>query len=85
MDTFTDERDYKLLNEDKYTFSVLSRIIGGENELLLSDHENVIICYTCQPFPVWIWTPDDASEEVMDLAYKCAQSMVSLMVITALT
>ena len=73
MDTFTDERDLKLLSGDKYTFSVLSRIIGGENELLLSDHENVIICFTCQPFPVLIWTPDDASAEVMDLAYKCAQ------------
>ena len=63
MDAFIDERDYKLLSGDKYTFSVLSRIIGSENELLLSDHEKIIVCFTCQPYPVWIWTPDDASED----------------------
>ena len=72
MDTFADERDYKILSGDKYTFSVLSRIIGGDNELLLSDHEKLIICFTCQPYPVWIWTPDAASEDEMDFAYKCA-------------
>ena len=73
MDTFADERDYKLLSGDKYTFSVLSRIIGGDNEVLLSDHEKLIVCFTCRPFPVWIWTPDDASEDDMYSAYKCAQ------------
>ena len=30
MDTFVDERDYKLLSRDKYTFSVMSRIIKEE-------------------------------------------------------
>ena len=34
MDTFVDERDHKLLDGDKYTFSVLSRIIGGDNEFI---------------------------------------------------
>lgn len=29
MDNFVDVRDYELLKKDKYTFSVLSRIIGG--------------------------------------------------------
>ena len=28
MDTYVDERDYELLSRDKYTFSVLSRIMG---------------------------------------------------------
>ena len=73
MDTFVDERDYNLLSGDKYTFSVLSRIIGGENELLLSDHEKIIVCFTNQPFPVWIWTPDDASEDEMERAYTLAK------------
>ena len=63
MDNFVDERDFGLLAQDKYTFSVLSRIIRGECEIRLTDHERMIICFTGQPYPVWIWTPDDASED----------------------
>ena len=73
MDQFVDERDQKLLSGDKYTLSVLSRIVCGDKELLLSDHGNIIICFTCQPFPVWIWTPDDASEEELERAYSLSK------------
>ena len=69
MDNFVDERDYALLAQDKYTFSVLSRIIGGECELRLTDHERFILCFTGQPYPVWIWMPDDASEDEMESAF----------------
>jgi hypothetical protein len=73
MDTYVDERDYKLLEADKYTFFVLKRIMGGDCKILLSDHESLILCFTGQPFPVWIWTPDDASEEEMGRAYLLAK------------
>ena len=73
MDTFADERDFKLLSRDKYTFSVMSRIIKEECELRLSDHERLIICFTGQPYPVWIWTPDNAPEDEMERAYKIAK------------
>ena len=73
MDTHVDERDYKLLERDKYTFFVLKRIMGGECNLLLSDHERLILCFTGHPFPVWIWTADDASEEEMEKAYQLAK------------
>ena len=72
MDNFADERDYKLLDQDKYTFSVMSRIIRGELELCLTDHEKLIICFSGQPYPVWIWTPDNASVADMERAYKIA-------------
>lgn len=72
MDTYVDERDYKLLETDKYTFFVLKRIIGGESKLLLTDHERMIICFTGHPYPVWIWTADDASKEEMEKAYQLA-------------
>ena len=72
MDNYIDERDQKLLEQDKYTFFVLRRIMGGKCELLLSDHEKLIICYSCEPFPVWIWTPDSASVEEMERAYQTA-------------
>lgn len=72
MDCFVDERDYKILENDKYTFFVLRRIIGGKCEFLMSDHERILICFTGKPFPIWIWTPDDASEEEMEKIYRIA-------------
>ncbi len=70
MDNFVDERDYKLLVNDKYTFSVLSGKMGGECDLLLTDHEKLIICFSSNPYPVWIWTPDGAPEEEKKRAYE---------------
>ena len=67
-----DERDLKLLDNDRYTFFVLRRILGGDCKLLISDHEKLIICYTGEPFPVWIWTRDEAKEDEMEKAYTLA-------------
>lgn len=69
MDSFVDERDYKILENDKYTFFVLGRIIGGECELLFTDHERLIIFFTCNPYPVWIWTPNDVTNEEKEKVY----------------
>ena len=73
MDNFTDDRDLRLLDGDRYTFFVLKKIMGGECGLLLTDHERLIICYTCHPFPVWIWTADDTTEEEMANVYRLAK------------
>lgn len=70
MDSYVDERDYRLLNQDRCTFFVLRRIIEGNCQLLLSDHRRLIICYTGEPYPVWIWMPDQAPESVMEEAYR---------------
>ena len=75
MDNFVDERDFELLAQDKYTFSVLSRIIRGECEIRLTDHERMIVCFTGQPYPVWIWTPDGASEDEFERAYQLAKEL----------
>jgi len=72
MDTFVDERDFSLLEHDRYTFFVLRRIIGGSCHTILSNHENLIICYTGEPYPVWIWTADCAPTEIMEKAYRLA-------------
>ena len=70
MDNFADERDFLLLDKDKYTFFILRLVIGGDCKLLLTDHEKLIICYSCPPYPVWIWTPDNTSNEEMERAYS---------------
>ena len=74
MDNFADARDYALLEKDKYTFFVLRRIMGGGCELLLTDHETLIVCFSCAPFPVWIWTADGAPQAEMERAYQEAMS-----------
>ena len=43
MDNFVDERDFKLLESDTYTFFVMRRILGADCNLLLTDHEQLII------------------------------------------
>ena len=73
MDRFADERDYKLLENDRYTFFVLGRIMGGKCNLLLTDHERLIICFSCNPYPVWIWTSDTATDADMERAYRLAE------------
>lgn len=70
MENHVDERDFKLLENDKYTFFVLSRVITKPCELLLTDHKRIIICYSQNPFPLWIWTADDATEEEKEKAYS---------------
>ena len=73
MDTFVDERDYRLLEGDPYTFFVLRRILGEPHTLLLTDHERTLLCFSRQPFPVWIWTPDDITEEELEQTYLLAK------------
>ena len=69
MDNYADERDYKILEDDKYTFFMLRRIIAEECKLLLTDHKRLLICHSNDPFPVWIWTADDVTEEEKSKAY----------------
>jgi hypothetical protein len=69
LDNFANEKDYSLLESDRYTFSLLKRLLGGTNKLLLTDHKRVIVCFSNEPFPVWIWNADDASEHELDRIY----------------
>ncbi len=73
MDNQTDNRDLALLEQDRYTFFVLKRILGVETKILLTDHEKLILCYTGNPYPVWIWTPDDGAEDLYEKAYALAK------------
>ncbi len=58
------------MDQDRCTFFVLRRVLGSSCQLVLSDHENLILCYTCEPYPVWIWTPDHAPLALLERAYR---------------
>ncbi|MBR5345969.1 MAG: GNAT family N-acetyltransferase [Clostridia bacterium] len=72
MDSFVNEEDFALLNQDHYTFEVLTRILKGECELIRSNHENLLLCHSESHYPVWIWTPDNATDEVKRTAWELA-------------
>lgn len=63
LDKTVDARDFALLENDRYTFAVLDRVLRGECRLILTDHERLIVCHSADPYPVWIWTPDGLSTE----------------------
>lgn len=48
----------ELLREDAITYSVLLRILQGECSHIFTDLENVIVCYSGQPWPIWVWCRD---------------------------
>lgn len=79
MDTQTDKRDLKLLESDKYTFAVLSRILSNPYRLALTDHERLIICHSADPYPVWIWTPDDISLVEKERAWHAVSQICPIM------
>ena len=64
MDRFVNEKDYALLSRDRFTFDVMARNLSSDCRLILSDHENVVLCYSIPPFPIWIWTVDHCDESV---------------------
>ena len=65
--------DSALLKADEYCFSVLARILEGECRLTLTDNERIIVCHSSDPYPVWIWHPDDVTEQEMESAYQIAK------------
>lgn len=73
MDCFTDERDLKILEKDSCTFFVLGRILGFKCDRIITDHEKLLICHSCQPYPVWIWTADDISLDELEKAYRLTE------------
>lgn len=70
MDNFVDNRDFEILEKDRYTFFVLRRILSEECKFLLTDHRRLIICFSRDPFPVWVWIPDDADDDEKENAYR---------------
>lgn len=73
MDHAVNERDFQLLAGDRYTFSVLSRVLHYPCNAVRSDHERLILCHTTAPYPVWLWTPDGLTEEDSRRAWQLAR------------
>ena len=77
MDSFVNEKDFALLR-NQYTFAVLARILKGKCEIIRSNHENLLLCHSESQYPVWIWTPDNAADEVKENAWELACDLCPL-------
>ena len=51
--------DPTFLSANEYTFSVLARILSKPCTKAVTDGQRFMIFYSKEPYPVWIWTPDD--------------------------
>lgn len=58
--------DETLLEADRYTFSVLSRILRGPCKKTITDDKDFILCLSAEGYPVWVWTADGLSEERLE-------------------
>ena len=72
MDSFINEKDFALLAQDKYTFSVVDRILRGDCELIRTDHDRLLLCSSEKRYPVWVWTPDGITEAEKERAWQLA-------------
>ena len=66
-----------LLEGDRYAFAVMGNILSGDFgpvSRIVTDGARLILCYTCPPFPGWIWLPEDAEEAEMAHAWALIQS-----------
>lgn len=62
--------DTTLFQEDRMTFLVLKDIVNSGSRLVITDHENFIICHSTAPYPVWIWTKEGITEEKKELIWE---------------
>lgn len=47
-----------LMEKEAITYSVLMKILQGQCADIFTDHENMVVCYSSQPWPVWVWCQD---------------------------
>ncbi len=60
-----------ILKGDSITFSVLISILQGLCTDIYTDNENIIICYSNPPYPVWVWCRDMENKEYVTLICDC--------------
>ena len=57
-----------LLEKDAITYSVLISILKRPCIKTYTNHENIIICYSCAPYPVWVWYDGNKKDELESIA-----------------
>lgn len=56
------------LVKDDISFAVLYKILHFNCQDIITDHKNIIMCYSTFPFPVWIYCNDLSHENIICIA-----------------
>ena len=70
----TDRQELQKLVEGDVTFSVLYSILGGECDHIFTDDEEIIICHSQDPYPVWVWCGDTVSMKNLLAIAECIKA-----------
>lgn len=54
-----------LSEDDRIPFSVLVNILHVPCAHTVTDHENLIVCHSTRPYPVWVWCKDVQNAEIV--------------------
>ncbi len=74
----TDKEELQALIEGNVSFSVLYNILGGECDHIFTDGEEIIICHSNPPYPVWVWCKDGLSVNNISATSECIKKNFSL-------
>ena len=67
-----------LMEDEAITYSVLIKILQGDCAHIFTDLENVVICHSGQPYPVWVWCRDVGSDANVAEIARCIQEELPL-------
>ena len=60
------------------TYTVLYKILGCECDHIFTDGENIIVCHSNPPYPVWVWCKDTKNEDFLSAIAKCIKKYFPL-------
>lgn len=63
-----------LTGDHAITFSVLANILHVDCAHIFTDHENIIVCHSTPPYPVWVWCRDDANPHFVEQIAECLKA-----------
>lgn len=68
----------ELMREEAITYSVLINILQGECTDIFTDSENMVVCYSASPWPVWVWCRDVEDASVVGEIARCIREKLPL-------
>lgn len=68
----------ELLKEEAITYSVLIKILQGQCTDIITDHENMIVCFSGEPWPVWVWCRDTENRTAVLEIARCLKESFPL-------
>lgn len=74
----SDSEDCALLRDDLITYFVLASILRSSCTDIYTNHESVIVCYSCPPFPVWVWCKDIGNDGDIRTIAECLKAAFPL-------